>query len=137
MLRHGFSFLFVRLTLEISELMSFFYVGVMRFLQMEWQAHERARNAWDIERAEMKAKIAKQEGDGRKAKKLNEQLDKQIRMLEKALRSERAKNSGNKATGENGDGAGVSSDAKNGVSSDKGPSAVKGKTYILQSSFTA
>ena len=98
----------------------------MRFLQMEWQAHERARNAWDIERAEMKAKIAKQEGDGRKAKKLNEQLDKQIRMLEKALKSERARNSGNKSGGENGDGNGVSNDARNGVLGEKGSIAVKG-----------
>ncbi len=66
-------------------------IGVMRFLQIEWHSHERARNAWDIERAEMKAKIAKQEGDCRSAKKLNESLDKQIRMLEKALKHERAK----------------------------------------------
>lgn len=64
----------------------------MRFLQLEWHNHERARNAWDIERAEMKAKIAKQEGDVRSAKKLNDQLDKQIRMLELALKNERAKN---------------------------------------------
>ena len=64
----------------------------MRFLQMEWHNHERARNAWDIERAEMKAKIAKQEGESRSAKKLNDQLDKQIRMLELALKNERAKN---------------------------------------------
>jgi hypothetical protein len=63
----------------------------MRFLQLEWHNHERARNAWDIERAEMKAKIAKQEGDVRSAKKLNDQLDRQIRMLEMALKNERAK----------------------------------------------
>jgi len=66
--------------------------GVMRFLQVEWHNHERARNAWDIERAEMKAKIAKQEGDYRSAKKLNESLDRQIRMLERAVKHERAKN---------------------------------------------
>jgi striatin 1/3/4 len=58
---------------------------------MEWHSHERARNAWDIERAEMKAKIAKQAGETRSAKKLNESLDRQIRMLERALRTERAK----------------------------------------------
>jgi len=58
---------------------------------MEWHNHERARNAWDIERAEMKAKFAKQEGETRSAKKLNEALDRQIRMLERALRAERAK----------------------------------------------
>ena len=66
--------------------------GVMRFLQLEWHNHERARNAWDIERAEMKAKIAKQEGEVRSAKKLNDQLNKHIRMLEHALTNERAKN---------------------------------------------
>ncbi|KAF2012560.1 WD40 repeat-like protein [Aaosphaeria arxii CBS 175.79] len=66
--------------------------GVMRFLQLEWHNHERARNAWDIERAEMKAKIAKQEGEVRSAKKLNDQLNKHIRMLEQALLNERNKN---------------------------------------------
>jgi len=63
----------------------------MRFLQLEWHNHERARNAWDIERAEMKAKIAKQEGEVRSAKKLNDQLNKHIRMLEHALTNERKK----------------------------------------------
>lgn len=71
----------------------------MRFLQMEWHNHERARNAWDIERADMKAKIAKQEGECRKANKLNDQLEKQLRMLERALRNERAKSKG-AATGD-------------------------------------
>ncbi|KAF2093997.1 WD40 repeat-like protein [Rhizodiscina lignyota] len=65
--------------------------GVMRFLQIQWHTHERERNAWDIERAEMKAKIAKQEGECRQAKHLNDQLTRQIRMLEQALKNERAK----------------------------------------------
>lgn len=65
----------------------------MRFLQMEWHSHERARNSWDIERAEMKAKIAKQEGEIRLTKRLNDQLDRQLRMLESALRRERSKSS--------------------------------------------
>lgn len=65
--------------------------GVMRFLQVEWHNHERARNAWDIERAELKAKITKQEGDFRNSKRLNQALDKQVRMLEIALRAERTK----------------------------------------------
>lgn len=69
----------------------------MRFLQVEWHNHERARNAWDIERAEMKAKIAKQEGDYRSSRKLTEMLDKQVRMLEKALKHERSKNRANAA----------------------------------------
>lgn len=61
----------------------------MRFLQMEWHSHERARNSWDIERAEMKAKIAKQEGEIRHSKKMHDQLNRQIRMLEIALKKER------------------------------------------------
>ncbi|SMR56621.1 unnamed protein product [Zymoseptoria tritici ST99CH_1E4] len=68
--------------------------GVMRFLQIEWHSHERARNSWDIERAEMKAKIAKQEGECRQAKRINEQLERQVRMLELALKNERAKAKG-------------------------------------------
>ena len=39
----------------------------------------------------MKAKIAKQEGEVRSAKRLNDVLNKQIRMLEQALKNERAK----------------------------------------------
>lgn len=64
----------------------------MRFLQIEWHNHERARNARDIERAEMKAKIAKQDGEWKAAKRINEQLDRQVRMLELALKREREKN---------------------------------------------
>jgi len=63
----------------------------MRFLQIEWHNHERARNAWDIERAEMKAKIAKQEGELRSSKRLSEQLSRHVKMLEIALRNERSK----------------------------------------------
>lgn len=70
----------------------------MRFLQIEWHNHERARNSWDIERAEMKAKIAKQEGELRHGKRLNEQLEKQIRMLEAALKNERNKSRTKSAT---------------------------------------
>ncbi|KAF4549391.1 Striatin-like protein [Elsinoe fawcettii] len=66
--------------------------GVMRFLQLEWHSHERARNAWDIERAEMKSKIAKQEGELRHSRRLNDQLERQIKMLELALKNERARN---------------------------------------------
>ncbi|KAF2263934.1 striatin Pro11 [Lojkania enalia] len=100
--------------------------GVMRFLQLEWHNHERARNAWDIERAEMKAKIAKQEGEVRSAKKLNDQLNKHIRMLEYALMNERAKNKAATAGGntpeEDAKGkAGARSDQKSGMKHPKPP----------------
>jgi len=58
----------------------------MRFLQTEWHRHERDRNAWQIERAEMKSRIGKLEGDLRTNKKLRESMDKHIRMLENVLK---------------------------------------------------
>ena len=63
----------------------------MRFLQTEWHRHERDRNAWEIERAEMKARIAKMEGENRSSKKMQESLSKHIHMLEQALKREREK----------------------------------------------
>lgn len=68
-----------------------FLAGVMRFLQTEWHRHERERNAWQIERAEMKSRIGKLEGDGRTNKRLRESMDKHIRLLEHALKKEREK----------------------------------------------
>lgn len=67
------------------------FAGVMRFLQMEWHRHERDRNAWQIERAEMKSRIGKLEGDGRTSKRLQESLGKHVKILENALRKERDK----------------------------------------------
>lgn len=63
--------------------------GVMRFLQTEWHSHERARNSWEIEREEMKKRIAGLEGEARSSKGLRGVLERQIRMLEFALRKER------------------------------------------------
>jgi striatin 1/3/4 len=63
----------------------------MRFLQTEWHRHERDRNAWEIERAEMKSRIGKLEGDGRTSKRLQETLGKHVKILENALKREREK----------------------------------------------
>ncbi|KAI9684679.1 MAG: hypothetical protein M1829_000053 [Trizodia sp. TS-e1964] len=63
----------------------------MRFLQTEWHRHERDRNAWEIERAEMKANIAKLEGENRTNKKLQDSLGKHVSMLEQVLKKEREK----------------------------------------------
>ncbi|KAJ9221645.1 hypothetical protein DTO271D3_3039 [Paecilomyces variotii] len=65
--------------------------GVMRFLQTEWHRHERERNAWEIERAEMKSRIGRLEGDARTSKRLHESLGKHIKLLETALKREREK----------------------------------------------
>lgn len=63
----------------------------MRFLQTEWHRHERDRNAWEIERAEMKSRIGKLEGDGRTSKRMQEALGKHVKILEIALKKEREK----------------------------------------------
>lgn len=63
----------------------------MRFLQTEWHRHERDRNAWEIERAEMKSRIARLEGEARTAKRLHDSLGKHVKILEIALIKERDK----------------------------------------------
>lgn len=72
----------------------------MRFLQTEWHRHERDRNAWEIERAEMKARIAQLEGTNRQSKELSKSLARYVKVLEAAVKRERdaakaAKNGGN------------------------------------------
>lgn len=57
----------------------------MRFLQTEWHRHERDRNSWEIERQEMKGRIARLEGSTRKSDIQNKSLNKYIKMLETAL----------------------------------------------------
>ncbi|TGZ84531.1 WD40 repeat-like protein [Ascodesmis nigricans] len=68
--------------------------GVMRFLQTEWHKHERDRNNWEIERAEMKARIAKLEGDSRAEKRLQQLYQNRIDILENALKQERLRKGG-------------------------------------------
>lgn len=63
----------------------------MRFLQTEWHRHERDRNAWEIERAEMKSRIGRLEGELRTSKRLQESLGKHVRLMEAALKKEREK----------------------------------------------
>ncbi|CAG8675377.1 4901_t:CDS:10 [Acaulospora morrowiae] len=65
--------------------------GVIHFLQSEWRRFERDRNEWEIERAEMKARIALLEGERRGIEKMKVDLMKRIKMLEFALRKERSK----------------------------------------------
>lgn len=69
--------------------MGWCHLGVMRFLQTEWHRHERERNQWEIERAEMRARIAKLEGESSAAKRLQQGYLKRVKMLESALKQER------------------------------------------------
>lgn len=58
----------------------------MRFLQTEWHRHERDRNAWEIERQEMRGRIANLEGQTRRNTRTTVGLNKYISMLEKTIR---------------------------------------------------
>ncbi|KAG6832732.1 hypothetical protein H0H92_012304 [Tricholoma furcatifolium] len=65
--------------------------SVLHFLQTEWRRYERDRNEWEIERAEMRARIALLEGERRSFDNIKLDLVRRIKMLEYALRMERSK----------------------------------------------
>lgn len=65
--------------------------GVMRFLQTEWHRHERDRNAWEIEREEMRKRIGHLEGETRMSQGFRVSLEKHVKILEMALKREREK----------------------------------------------
>ncbi|KAG5645051.1 hypothetical protein DXG03_007230 [Asterophora parasitica] len=61
------------------------------WLATEWRRYERDRNEWEIERAEMRARIALLEGERRSFENVKLDLMRRIKMLEYALRMERSK----------------------------------------------
>jgi striatin 1/3/4 len=65
--------------------------SVLHFLQTEWRRYERDRNEWEIERAEMRARIALLEGQRRSFENVKLDHMRRIKMLEYALRVERSK----------------------------------------------
>ncbi|MCO5613920.1 hypothetical protein L7F22_068200 [Adiantum nelumboides] len=65
--------------------------GILHFLQSEWRRYERDRNEWEIERAEMRARVALLEGERRSIENLKTDLMRRVKMLEFALRQERSK----------------------------------------------
>ncbi|KDN38707.1 WD40 repeat-like protein [Tilletiaria anomala UBC 951] len=65
--------------------------GILHYLQSEWRRYERDRNEWEIERAEMRARIALLEGERRGIENLKTDLMRRVKMLEYALRQERSK----------------------------------------------
>lgn len=64
--------------------------GVMRFLQTEWHRHERDRNAWEIEKQEMKGRIANLEGAARRADATQKALKKYVAILEAKVKEQSA-----------------------------------------------
>ncbi|GAP88663.2 putative striatin pro11 [Rosellinia necatrix] len=62
--------------------------GVMRFLQTEWHRHERDRNSWEIERQEMKGRIAALEGAARRGDATQKALRRYVQILEKKIKDQ-------------------------------------------------
>ncbi|TIC28449.1 WD40 repeat-like protein [Wallemia mellicola] len=65
--------------------------NILHYLQSEWRRYDRDRNEWEIERAEMRARLALLEGEKRASDNVKSDLLRRVRMLEYALRQERAK----------------------------------------------
>lgn len=63
----------------------------MRFLQSEWHRHERERNSWDIEKQEMKARIAQLEGKLKRADATQNASKKYIKLLQRKIKDQSAK----------------------------------------------
>ncbi|KAF8606520.1 WD40 repeat-like protein [Ceratobasidium sp. AG-I] len=72
--------------------------SVLHYLQTEWRRYERERNEWEIERAEMRARIALLEGERRSFDNLKIDWTRRIKMLEYALKVERTKQVNQPAT---------------------------------------
>jgi striatin 1/3/4 len=72
--------------------------GVMRFLQTEWHRHERDRNAWEIEKQEMRGRIANLEGQVRRADATQKALRKYVNILERKVKDQSAQLKGTEAT---------------------------------------
>ena len=96
--------------------------GVMRFLQTEWHRHERERNSWEIEKQEMKGRIANLEGQARRADATQKALRKYVTILEKKVKDQAAQIKGAAAT--------EASEAANDDRTTKIQEKLRGKIYL-------
>ncbi|XP_072525758.1 striatin-like isoform X2 [Salminus brasiliensis] len=65
--------------------------GILHFLQHEWARFEVERAQWEVERAELQAQVAFLHGERKGQENLKKDLVRRIKMLEYALKQERAK----------------------------------------------
>ncbi|XP_075153717.1 connector of kinase to AP-1 isoform X4 [Haematobia irritans] len=65
--------------------------GILHFIQHEWSRFELERSQWDVDRAELQARIAMLLGERKCLESLKSDLTRRIKMLEYALRQERVK----------------------------------------------
>uniref|UniRef100_H2XXS1 Striatin N-terminal domain-containing protein n=1 Tax=Ciona intestinalis TaxID=7719 RepID=H2XXS1_CIOIN len=62
--------------------------GILHFIQHEWSRFEMERAQWDVERAELQARIAFLQGERKGQENLKRDLIRRIKMLEFALKQE-------------------------------------------------
>ncbi|XP_015588818.1 striatin isoform X3 [Cephus cinctus] len=65
--------------------------GILHFIQHEWARFELERSQWELDRAEFQARIAFLQGERKGQENLKNDLVRRIKMLEYALKQERAK----------------------------------------------
>ena len=65
--------------------------GILHFIQHEWARFEMERSQWEVEKAELQARIAFLQGERKGQENLKTDLVRRIKMLEYALKQERAK----------------------------------------------
>lgn len=65
--------------------------GILHFLQHEWARFEMERGQWEVEKAELQARISFLQGERKGQENLKNDLVRRIKMLEYALKQERAK----------------------------------------------
>uniref|UniRef100_A0A8C8JVU9 Striatin-3 n=1 Tax=Oncorhynchus tshawytscha TaxID=74940 RepID=A0A8C8JVU9_ONCTS len=65
--------------------------GILHYIQHEWARFEMERAHWEVERAELQARIAFLQGERKGQENVKNDLVRRIKMLEYALKQERAK----------------------------------------------
>ncbi|XP_053612915.1 striatin-3 [Plodia interpunctella] len=76
---------------EPSQSVQYSIPGILHFIQHEWARFELERSQWEVDRAEFKAQIAFLQGERKGQENLKNDLVRRIKMLEYALKQERAK----------------------------------------------
>ncbi|XP_061223631.1 striatin-3 isoform X8 [Neopsephotus bourkii] len=76
---------------ELSRPQHYTIPGILHYIQHEWARFEMERAHWEVERAELQARIAFLQGERKGQENLKKDLVRRIKMLEYALKQERAK----------------------------------------------
>uniref|UniRef100_A0A1B6DPZ4 Striatin N-terminal domain-containing protein n=2 Tax=Clastoptera arizonana TaxID=38151 RepID=A0A1B6DPZ4_9HEMI len=76
---------------ETNQRIQYSIPGILHFIQHEWARFEMERSQWEVDRAELQARIAFLQGERKGQENLKNDLVRRIKMLEYALKQERAK----------------------------------------------